>query len=524
MSDFFLKVVNMSISASWLVLAVLLLRVILKNAPKWVRVLLWGIVAVRLICPVSIESVLSLIPSPETISPEIMMDPAPQLHTGIDSLNNVINPIVSESFSPAPGASMNPLQFWIPLAAITWLVGVAALLIYTAVSYIRLRRKVDTAVLLKKNIYESDGVASPFVLGIVKPKIYLPFQMDAQTLDHVIAHEESHIYRRDHWWKPLGFLLLVFHWFNPLMWLSYILLCRDIELACDEKVILQMDNEKRADYTRALVACSVGHPGIGICPIAFGEVGVKDRVKSVMLYKKPAFWTVILAVIACIVVAVCFLTDPLKKTEPAEKEPMATTPAENEKVLPGNYDFTHDGIPEKTVLVTYSDDVAQYTWYELQVQKADGTVLWKDEAHTVHYGYNSLFVCTLEGKDYLLQYNPTMYQGNCHYSYRLFALDTQGNVVPNRAGEIRFDINWGSSQHSKLNAAKIAEFMDTVNGLLANSKLLLNTDAALEGVNPENPQDMLWWLQDKDLYPGYVYDSSKTLRDNLLALQKAVND
>ena len=316
LSEVFLKIVNMSISASWLVLAVLLLRLVLKKAPKWVSVLLWGFVAVRLICPFSIESMLSLIPSAETVSPEIMMDWTPEISTGIGSVDTVINPIITQTFAPNPATSANPLQILIPVAGILWLAGIAAMLLYTAVSYFLLRRRVATAVLFRNNIYQSENVDSPFVLGIIKPKIYLPFQMDGKNLEHVIAHEESHIRRKDHWWKPFGFVLLALHWFNPLMWLGYILLCRDIELACDEKVIKEMDNENRADYTQALVACSVNRRRIAACPLAFGEVGVKERVKSVMNYKKPAFWIIIAAIVTCIAVAICFLTNPKEENDP----------------------------------------------------------------------------------------------------------------------------------------------------------------------------------------------------------------
>ena len=311
MSELFLKIVNMSISASWVVIAVLTLRFCLKKAPKWVNVLLWGIVAVRMVFPFSIESVLSLIPSAETISPSIMMEQSPSVQTGAPALNHVINPVISGSFTPAPGASANPLQIWIPVLAGIWLFGIAALFLYSAVSYWRLRRKVCEAVILRGNIYQSEKVCSPFVLGIIKPKIYLPYHMDSREMDHVIAHEQTHIRRKDHLWKPLGFLLLTIHWFNPLMWLSYILLCRDIELACDEKVIRKMSNEQRADYTQALVACSVDRRLITACPLAFGEIGVKERVKSVMNYKKPAFWIVLASVIVCAVIAVCFLTNPI---------------------------------------------------------------------------------------------------------------------------------------------------------------------------------------------------------------------
>lgn len=311
MSEIFLKIINMSISASYIVLAVLLLRLLLKKAPKWITVVLWGIVAVRLVCPFSIESVLSLIPSSEVVSPDIMMDRTPEINTGIPVLNQVINPVISGSFTPDLGTSANPLQLWIPTFAVIWIVGMVALLIYTVISYAKVKRKIGTAVLLRDNIYQSENVVSPFVLGIIKPKIYLPFGMNERDMEHVVAHEMAHIRRKDHLWKPLGFLLLTLHWFNPLMWLGYVLLCRDIELACDEKVIKELDHDARADYSQALLTCSVNRRMIAACPLAFGEVGVKDRVKSVLNYKKPAFWIIIAAVVACVVVAVGFLTNPI---------------------------------------------------------------------------------------------------------------------------------------------------------------------------------------------------------------------
>ncbi len=310
MSEAFLKLVNMSISASWLVLTVLALRLILKKTPKWINVLLWGIVAFRLICPFSIESALSLIPSQETISPEIMMDWTPEISTGIETIDRFVNPVISSSFAPEPWASANPLQILIPVAANLWLLGVMIMLAYTAISYISLRSKLRMAVILRSNIFQCETVSSPFVLGIIKPRIYLPYTMDDKNLDHVVAHEMAYICRKDHWWKPLGFLLLTVYWFNPLMWVAYILLCRDIELACDEKVIAELSSEQRADYTQALVACAVNRRMIAACPLAFGEAGVKDRVKSIMNYRKPTFWIIVTALVMCVVVAICFLTDP----------------------------------------------------------------------------------------------------------------------------------------------------------------------------------------------------------------------
>lgn len=311
MSEFFLMILNMSISASWLVLAVLILRLLLKKAPKWVSVVLWGIVGIRLICPFSIESALSLIPSTQTVSPEIMTDWTPEISTGIAPLDSIVNPIISASFAPDPAASANPLQILIPVGANIWVLVGAMMLIYLLVSYWHLRRKVATAIRYNGQIYQSENVSAPFVLGVVKPRIYIPFGMRLQDLGYVVAHEQAHIRRKDHLWKLLGFLLLTVHWFNPLMWVGYILLSRDIELSCDESVIKTLDDDQRADYTQALVSCSIRRHLVTACPLAFGEVGVKERVRSVMNYKKPAFWSVVLALIVCVCAAVCFLTDPL---------------------------------------------------------------------------------------------------------------------------------------------------------------------------------------------------------------------
>ena len=311
MSELFLKIINMSISASWLILAVLILRLVLKKAPKWVNVLLWGIVAVRLICPFSFESALSLIPSAETFPEKVISGPSFDIQTGISPVDNRINDYLGDRYFEGVTVPANNGNNIMTILTIVWIIGILLLVAYTIISYRRLHREIDTAVHYKDNIFQSENVSSPFVLGIINPRIYLPFSMNEQDLEHVVAHEQAHIRRKDHWWKPLGFLLLTIYWFNPLMWLAYVLLCRDIELACDEKVIKELGNEQRADYTQALVVCSVNRRMIAVCPLAFGEVGVKDRVKSVMNYKKPAFWIIILAVIACVIVAVCFLTNPM---------------------------------------------------------------------------------------------------------------------------------------------------------------------------------------------------------------------
>ncbi len=318
MSVIFLKLLNLSISASWLVLVVLVLRLVLKRAPKWVDVLLWGMVALRLMLPFSIESALSLIPSAETLSPEVVQfDPAPTITSGVELIDNAVNPSLSESFAAAPLASVNLLYVWTYLAGWVWLIGLAAMLLYALVSYLRLRRRVSASIPLRENIYVCDEVASPFILGILRPRIYLPSALDEAQRGSVLSHERAHLARRDHWWKPLGFALLAVYWFNPLLWLAYTLLCRDIELACDERVLCGMDAGQVKDYSSALLACSVPRRMLAACPLAFGEVGMGARVKNALRYKKPAFWVVAASVAVCVVVAVCFLTNPRTDTDAA---------------------------------------------------------------------------------------------------------------------------------------------------------------------------------------------------------------
>ena len=849
-----LKLANLSISAGWLVLAVLILRLVFRKAPKWIFCLLWALVALRLVCPISIESALSLIPSAQTLPPEILHTAAPQIDSGIGAINSAVNPVLGQSMAPVPGDSANPTQVWSLILSWVWLAGAVGMALYALLSYGRLKGKLDTATLLRENIKQSEHVDTPFVLGLFHPVIYLPYNIGEGDLEYVIAHERAHIRRKDHWWKPLGFALLSVYWFNPLLWVAYVILCRDIEGACDEKVIREMGEEARKGYSIALLHCSVRRRSLAACPLAFGEVGVKERVKAVMNYRKPAFWIAAAALAVCAAAAVCFLTDPLPSREfpmdgtnvadldpqriveriaeledlenasqlyvngdnfelaltgdfqwsgdgavrffylrdqetysaqlrifpdegkyfvteatlweeqdshfmlqtyleavkylprekvrellpeaegyvvqlveggapgeagrsvtytsqgvsaidgwyihlrvdpvyegnegvPAEESvhlfyggesaaPAVTkwfdytaspsdmdwngelvlelpqfpdvtfsyTPGQitaqgwkfdgrvlslvtgtpiwngyfcdltgdglpelcatyswvswgpgiadtrvavydyaaggryniesrgewdyalryNQEdgllyvdvrpygedrvtasgplvfrdgclqildsslewegggqitVLPGDYDFDHDGTPETVELATY---FGEGTWYEVLVTRADGTLLWREEAYPVHSGYDSIFACRLEEGDYLLQYHPTMYQGFCTYVYTLFSLDSDGNPVTFRENSFSFDINSGP-MHESFDPGAIADFMEELNGLLAHSKLLMTTDTALEGIDPDHPQDNLWWLQDGTFCGGYVYDRSKTLRENLMEVEKVLN-
>lgn len=314
MTQLFLKVVNMAIAAGWLALAVMALRLILRKAPKWTAVALWALVALRLVCPVTVESKVSLIPSAETIPATLLTDPTPTFHTGVGAVNYALNPALGQALTQD-----DRLQTAVPILAAVWLLGVVLMAGYALVSWLLLRHKLSTAVRRSEGIYQSEAAASPFVLGLLRPRIYLPFGLEGEELALVTAHERAHIRRGDHWWKPLGFLLLAVYWFHPLLWLAYGLFCRDIELACDEKVLRELEGDRRGAYAQALLRCESGGWTLGVCPVAFGELGVKERVKAVLNYKKPAFWIIVVAVAACIAAAVCFLTNPMSPSPKAEK-------------------------------------------------------------------------------------------------------------------------------------------------------------------------------------------------------------
>lgn len=322
MTDVFLGFLNRSLVAAVLILAVLMIRLVFKRAPKWLLCALWALAAVRLACPFSIESVLSLVPSAEPVQPEIITSAHPAITSGIPAVDAIVNPPLAAAFTPSPAQSANPLQLWTFIAACIWLLGIAVLLLYAAISALRLRLRVRTAVRLEGNVYQSEFVRSPFILGVIFPRIYLPYGLPEDAQAMVLAHERAHLRRGDQLWKPLGYLILTAYWFNPVCWLAYLLFCRDIEAACDEKVVRELGEGCKAAYSRALLACSVPRKLITACPLAFGETGVKTRIRSVLNYKKPAFWVILAALLASVAVAVCFLTDP-KREDPAQNPPAA---------------------------------------------------------------------------------------------------------------------------------------------------------------------------------------------------------
>lgn len=312
MDGLFISILNMSINASWLILVVMLCRLLFKRSVVYLRKVLWLFVLLRLVCPFSFESVLSLIPSANTVPTDIGVSLSPEIASGIPLVDNVVNPLF---VTPEPSNSANPLQILSFVAACIWIVVFIGIVLYGLFSYFILKFKLRDAVMKEENIFQSEKITTPFVLGFIKPKIYLPFNFSEQYVSFVVAHEKVHISHFDHILKFIAYVITAVHWFNPLVWLAYYLFCADIEFSCDSRVISKLSNAERKEYASALLECGVGKKRILASPVAFGETGIKARIKKVIKYKKPAVFIMIIAVLICIFVAACFLSNPPAKTE-----------------------------------------------------------------------------------------------------------------------------------------------------------------------------------------------------------------
>lgn len=488
MAAVFLKLLNLSISASWLVLAVLVLRLVSKRSPKWINVLLWGIVALRLVLPFSIESALSLIPSAETVSPAVVQfAPAPTITSGVSVIDNAVNPSLSEHFSAVPTASVNPLYVWTEIAGWVWLIGLGAMLLYALVSYLRLRRRVSVSLPVQDHIYLCDAISSPFILGVVKPHIYLPSDLDEVQRQNVLAHEQAHLARRDHWWKPLGFALLAVYWFNPVLWLAYTLLCRDIELACDERVIRTMDESAVKTYSTVLLACSMPRKAVITCPLAFGEVGVKERVRNALHYKKPAFWVVAASVAVCVVVAVCFLTDPEHETmkwaknlrvDDVVRVELTIMPQATDKQYK---DFNADEIAEAVALIN----------------KSSGRYVRSMEPLTG--GSTELYVTTTDGVRHTVVNNGSVYlciDGDAYRNFYVTWPYTEGDSPLPDSFQV------GDTQAADANRFYVDDW-----------------SICIVGQWLRNAGTRIWWSDSSDAYLGVVKHTG--LADELTGLQNA---
>ncbi len=566
MEALFLKLLNMSITASWLVLAVILLRFLLKKAPRALTVALWAMVAIRLMFPFTIESIFSLIPSAETIPQNIVYSSEPTINTGIDIFNSTVNPIISESLAPNPGDSVNPLQVITAVAAVVWLIGIGVMLMYSLISYLYLRKKTRISMIFKDNIYLCDNIDTPFILGIFRPRIYLPSGMEADNMDYVIRHEEAHLKRKDHFWKPLGFALLSVYWFNPVLWIAYILLCRDIELACDEKVIKEFDGFDKKGYSEALVSCSVHRRTVMACPLAFGEVGVKSRIKSVLNYKKPAFWIIAIALLACIALAVCFLTDPYRNNgidkithekgytiiEQSEYELTLTIP----KSVISDKAYTEEGLHfEKDQVIAYQTDTTKIylesiypvygstdtVWlnFDMSYDNLDKSdkVLTADKIGFKSLSFsNSVYLSDNILRDEVTEYEKAVRKGSSGPSNR-FGLYATTEIVKNAVGSININVVCNQIVYEKNSlflkndkiSESLSEFLDVaIYNHFANDKTVDNypvMDYEIIGTKKDgNVTTVYMWV----LYEEYSYDNELVLETGAHILTaitvKKVND
>lgn len=521
MGSIFIKLLNMSITASWLILAILCVRLIFREIPKWINCLLWGLVAIRLICPFSIESALSLQPSAEPIRTSTMLEEEvvpylPSIDSDLGIVENTVNPMLAETFAYEESESVAPLQVFAGVMGNIWFVGMILLLVFAFISMIRLYVLVRESVPYKERIYICDTIKSPFILGVIKPRIYLSSALSVNETEYIIAHEKAHLQRKDYLWKPLGYLLVCVYWFNPLCWIAYNMLCKDIELACDEKVIKDMDFDNKKEYSRVLLSCASQKHLVYVCPLAFGEVGVKERVKSVLAYKKPALWISIIAVLLCIIIAICFLTNPESKEEIGE-----SLPTENEEGLSEwiteeinteKRDVTHDGVADYIVTsMTYdsaymdedaalADRVAQQIMYDVICVKvyegldtsdtySEEQLLWSQEYSRVHVGNGQLSIVQKDGKDYLLTSSLWGGQGAAAWDYEVFSLNELGEKEAIGGRSIEFEIGEEST------ASSCTEFKQSLEEYISDGILIVACDIDFEKQlirmqeNPYIPRD-----------------------------------
>lgn len=509
MADIFLRLVNMSITASWITLAVIIIRFVFKKAPKFLNCFLWLMVAFRLVFPFSFESILSLIPSTQTIPNDIITENSFDINTGIGFVDNQVNSYLSDHYYEGVTVPTDNGFNVIGVLSIIWLIGMAVMLIYAVLSYIKIRQKVAEAVPYMGNVLMCDNIGTPFILGLIRPKIYITSDLNETDLSYVLKHEQAHLKRRDHLWKPFGFVLLTVYWFNPVMWIAYALLCRDIELACDEKVINEMGLENKKAYSNALINCSVPRKFISACPLAFGETDMKGRIKSVLKYKKPTVITVCVAVLVCIIAGVCLMTDPM-----TDETGETTTAISEDDFVPKDYgviysaDINSDGVKEDISVVEEREEE-----FNIVFTDADGNVVWTEYMSWTHPDWNSIHICNIDGKDYILSYNPYMSTGLGSYTYEIFTIQN-GEQKTLKENRVNFSIN---AARFELPIEEILAFDKEITEYLQSSTLILSTLDGEPMIGPKTSEGFYdsygFWIADTPL--GEIDYENSTLRECL---------
>ena len=560
MRGLFLMVLSMSGTASLVILLVLLFRLFLRKAPRVFSYALWAAVLFRLLCPVTVESPVGIIPSGMPVLLEQRLEVADRLSvadrpgapdtSGASNISRDPDTLAVAEEAPDTGGitnsqegraaqSVTSLAGLLAIATAVWLCGAAGLLLYSLISLFQLQRRLLGATPLagERQVWLADHLSSPFVLGLFRPRIFLPSDLPKEERGYILLHERTHIRRLDPCFRALAWLAAVIHWFNPLVWLAFYLAGKDMEISCDEAVLRNIDRDIRADYSSTLLRLSTGKR-LPIGPLAFGDSRLQSRIKHVLHYKKPALWVINLALITVLAAGTALATDRGAKMAGGSgrigldgqngqheqnghsQSLRPSTPASSnagglpsEKGLPET-DVNHNGIPETLRLSETGNELS------LDFQE-NGTKIWSAWGSRAPSEWNSLFLCTLDGEDYLLRYRPTMYQGNFSYRYELFFLK-DGVEITVQQKNISFDTNFSAPFHGTFDPIAISAFVDELNGLLAHSVQLFNTHSDLQAAFDQagTLTETLWWLDD---FEGiFTRDPSKSMSENLQDFQAAM--
>lgn len=560
MRGLFLMVLSMSGTASLVILLVLLFRLFLRKAPRVFSYALWAAVLFRLLCPVTVESPVGIIPSGMPVLLEQRLEVADRLSvadrpgapdtSGASNISRDPDTLAVAEEAPDTGGitnsqegraaqSVTSLAGLLAIATAVWLCGAAGLLLYSLISLFQLQRRLLGATPLagERQVWLADHLSSPFVLGLFRPRIFLPSDLPKEERGYILLHERTHIRRLDPCFRALAWLAAVIHWFNPLVWLAFYLAGKDMEISCDEAVLRNIDRDIRADYSSTLLRLSTGKR-LPIGPLAFGDSRLQSRIKHVLHYKKPALWVINLALITVLAAGTALATDRGAKMAGGSgrigldgqngqheqnghsQSLRPSTPASSnagglpsEKGLPET-DVNHNGIPETLRLSETGNELS------LDFQE-NGTKIWSAWGSRAPSEWNALFLCTLDGEDYLLRYRPTMYQGNFSYRYELFFLK-DGVEITVQQKNISFDTNFSAPFHGTFDPIAISAFVDELNGLLAHSVQLFNTHSDLQAAFDQagTLTETLWWLDD---FEGiFTRDPSKSMSENLQDFQAAM--
>ena len=560
MRGLFLMVLSMSGTASLVILLVLLFRLFLRKAPRVFSYALWAAVLFRLLCPVTVESPVGIIPSGMPVLLERRLEVADRLNvadrpgapdsSGASNISRDPDTLAVAEEAPDTGGitdfqegraaqSVTSLAGLLAIATAVWLCGAAGLLLYSLISLFQLQRRLLGATPLagERQVWLADHLSSPFVLGLFRPRIFLPSDLPKEERGYILFHERTHIRRLDPCFRALAWLAAVIHWFNPLVWLAFYLAGRDMEISCDEAVLRNIGRDIRADYSSTLLRLSTGKR-LPIGPLAFGDGRLQSRIKHVLHYKKPALWVINLALITVLAAGTALATDRGAKMaggsgrigldgqngqhehngqsqslRPSTPAPSNAGGPPSEKGLPET-DVNHNGIPETLRLSETGNELS------LDFQE-NGTKIWSAWGSRAPSEWNALFLCTLDGEDYLLRYRPTMYQGNFSYRYELFFLK-DGVETTVQQKNISFDTNFSAPFHRTFDPIAISAFVEELNGLLAHSVQLFNTHSDLQTAFDQagTLTETLWWLDD---FKGiFTRDPSKSMPENLQDFQAAM--